>query len=41
MKQYIPFHSHTTKASMGDSTLKIKAFVKKAKEMGLKSFSVN
>lgn len=40
MKQYIPFHSHTTKASMGDSTLKIKAFVKKAKEMGLKALAL-
>ena len=34
-KQYVPLHLHTTKASIGDSTLKIKPLVEKAKKMGL------
>lgn len=40
MQHYIPLHLHTTKASMGDSILKIKALVQKAKEMGLPALAI-
>lgn len=34
-KMYIPLHVHTAKGSIGDSILKIKDYVKRAKEYGL------
>lgn len=37
---YIPLHVHTTTASIGDSVLKIKDYVKKAKDMGLKALAI-
>ena len=36
---YIPLHVHTTQGSIGDSILKIKEYVKKAKAMGLTHIS--
>ncbi len=40
MEHYIPLHVHTCDGSIGDSTLKIKDYVKKAKEYGIKSISI-
>ena len=37
---YVPLHVHTSKNSVGDSILKLKDYIKKAKELGLKSLSV-
>jgi len=37
---YIPLHVHTARASIGDSILKIKEYVVKAKEMGLTHIAV-
>lgn len=37
---YIPLHVHTARASIGDSILKIKEYVAKAKEMGLTHIAV-
>lgn len=37
---YIPLHVHSARASIGDSILKIKEYVKKAKEMGLTHIAV-
>lgn len=37
---YIPLHVHTSRGSIGDSILKIKEYVKKAKEMGLTHIAV-
>lgn len=36
----IPLHAHTEKGSRGDSILKIDDYIKKAKEMGLKSIAI-
>lgn len=37
---YIPLHVHSARASIGDSILKIKEYVKKAKEIGLTHIAV-
>lgn len=39
-KIYTPLHVHTAKGSVGDSILKIKDYVKKAKNMGLTTLSI-
>jgi DNA polymerase-3 subunit alpha len=39
-KQLIPLHVHTAKGSVGDSILKIKDYVKKAKEYGLSHIAI-
>ena len=37
---YVPLHVHTSRNSIGDSILKLDDYIKKAKELGLKSLSV-
>ena len=37
---YVPLHVHTSKNSVGDSILKLKDYIKKAKDLELKSLSV-
>lgn len=39
-KYYIPFHLHTTNGSIGDSILKIKPLVEKAKQLGLPALAI-
>ncbi len=38
--QYIPLHVHTCTGSVGDSVLRIKDYVKRAKELDLKSIAI-
>lgn len=39
-KHYIPFHLHTTNGSIGDSILKVKPLVEKAKNLGLPALAI-
>ena len=40
MNNYVPLHVHTSRNSIGDSILKLDDYIKKAKELGLKSLCI-
>ena len=40
MNNYVPLHVHTSRNSIGDSILKLKDYINKAKELGLKSLCI-
>lgn len=41
MNKYIPLHTHTTEGSIGDSILKIKQYIEKAKKLGLPAIGIS